>query len=164
MPILSDIPTSKTPPQPIDEAHFVETHWAHPKLSWAEACEKVAQLFPRETRPERPRKWFGLLAGTHWPGQLPPGNGPYYIPAWAFKDEDEEKRIAEILKDAGFKEMDAHVVYLRQNSEYLADAMRAAGDRTWTANPITARAYIYPDLRKPPEKDLRDYNVELWRI
>lgn len=167
MPLVSEIVSQKPPKKledPIPEAHFVEEHWIHPKFRWADAAQELTRLFPRDARPERPRPWYRRLAGTHWPGQIPPGNGPFYIPVWALEDGKESDTVTATLKKAGFRRVTAHVVYLPQNSEYLAAAMRAAGKRPWTANPITARAYIYPKLRSTPDKKLRDYNVERWRI
>lgn len=168
MPLLLDIIEGRFPkqksPKPLPEAHFVEDHWVHTKLPWNAATQELTKLFPRDARPDRPRAWYARLAGTHFPGQLPPGNGPFYIPAWTLEDGREGEQIIETLKKAGYKRIEAHVVYLPHNAEYLAVAMRAAGRHPWTANPITARAYIYPQLRRVPDKKLRPFNVERWGI
>lgn len=148
---------------PIPEAHFTELHWVNLRVPWAQAAQELVSLFPRDTRPDRPREWYACLRGTHWPRCIPPGNGPFYLPEWAFSKEELE-RVIPTLKSAGYKQAVAHVVYLPQNAEQLVFAMRAAGNRPWTANPITARAYIYPKLRKTPDRGLRMFNVERWRI
>ena len=168
MPLLSEIIagtfSKKKPPNPLPVAHFVETHWVNLKLPWAEAARELIRLLPRHARPERPLPWYGRLAGTHWPGQIPPGNGPFYIPEWTLEGEKEAEIILSVLKKAGYRKVDAHVAYLPHNAEQLVVAMRDAGKHPWTANPITARVYIYPQLRRTPDKELRPHNVERWRI
>lgn len=143
---------------PLPQAHFVERHLIV-SGSWETGCRKLAEAFPRETRPERPANWYRLLAGTHWPGRIPPGNGPFYMPEWAFTEEEYGERVR-ALKTAGFREVVAHVVVLPTNGEYLGAALRAAGSYRWNANPYTYRAYLYPKLPKGKAKDLRDYNTE----
>lgn len=167
MPLLTEIITSSPKnkaPKPLVRAHFVEEHWIHPKLPWEQAARELVQLFPRDTRPERPRAWYRRLAGTHWPGQIPPGNGPFYVPEWTIEDNEAGDAIRETLKKAGFRKAEAHALYLPQNSEQLVVAMRAADQHPWTANPLTGRAYIYPRLRRTPDRELRPYNVDRWRL
>jgi hypothetical protein len=145
--------------RPIAQAHFVERHWVQPKLDWAAAAQKLAEVFARDTRAERPAPWYAHLAGTHWPGSAPPGNAPFYVPEWVFDDDDVAAR-AKALKAAGFREVIAHVVILPGNGEYLATAMRAAGDLSWNVNPRTYRCYIYPTLPKGGATKLRAYNTK----
>lgn len=151
----------KKPDPPIPQAHFTEFHWVNLRSPWAQAAQGLVSLFPRDTRPDRPREWYSCLWGTHWPGCIPPGNGPFYLPEWAFS-EDELARMVPILKSAGYKQVVAHVLFLPQNNEQLVAAMRAAGKHPWTADPIRSRAYIYPKLRNTPDKQLREFNVDRW--
>ena len=163
--------------KPIPEAHWVEKHYIHPKLSWDEASQLLARTFPRETRKERPSGWYLLLHGTHWPGCVPPGNGPFYIPEWVVEEawrkhatqtdmpprSEEQERAREAmeaqLKKVGFEEVVAHVVMLPQDGEYLHAAMRAARDRAWNVDPFMYRAYIYPSLSKFAKQSLRPFNT-----
>lgn len=149
--------------EPILSAHFVERHLVLKEQTWQEAAKHLTNLFPRDTRPERPAEWYRLLAGTHWPKQVPPGNAPFYLPEWAFP-ENKWPSYREQLEEGGFEEAIAHVVLLPHNNEYLATTMRAADDRAWTANPITYRGYIYPSLKKMADNPLRDFNVEREKI
>lgn len=146
---------------PVLGAHFVERHWVLEDEDWATGAERLRELFPRDTEPERPAEWYRILAGTHWPGQLPPGNGPFYLPRWVFGEEEREHKV-ETLEGAGFEKQVAHVAYLPQNGEYLVHAMRVADDRLWTADPIAYRVYLYPDLGG--EAELRKWNVERWQV
>lgn len=144
---------------PLMRAHFVERHMVHTELSWEQATQKMSDIFPRDARLERPADWYRRLIGTHWPQQVPPGNGPFYLPEWTFP-EDKWAEYHEQLEEAGFEEAIAHVVMLPHNNEYLAAIMRAAQEHPWTANPITYRGYIYPELKKLRDRELRSYNVE----
>lgn len=166
--------------KPIPEAHWLEKHFVHPKLSWEEASRLVVQSFPRETRKERPAGWYLHLYGTHWPGCVPPGNGPFYIPEWVVEEawnkhaiqrnsppRPEEQAIAQEameaqLKRAGFKVAIAHVVMLPQDGEYLHAAMRVARDRAWNVDPFLYRAYVYPSLSRFAKSGLRPFNTSRW--
>lgn len=161
---LEDLKNNRTPfkEKPLPQAHFLERHFIHPKASWDEAARIVAGMFPRDTRAERPKPWYRLLAGTHWPGQVPPGNGPFYVPEWVFADESLDALKARFKKE-GFKEAVAHVVVLPMDGEYLAAAMRAAEQNAWNVNPRTYRAYLYPTLGSK-KRVLRRYNVERLRM
>src|SRR5690606_37883327 len=100
-----------------------------------------------DTRPERPKPWYGLLSQTHWPGRIPPGNRPFYVPEWALEvlgrdgrvDEAGSAALIKAVKAAGFRPAVAHVCYLPETSEYLAAAMRLVETHAWTVNPITYR-------------------------
>lgn len=159
--LLSDILSGNTNasnvPEPIKEAHFVEQHFVQLKLSWEEAAKAVQRAFPKQARVDRPAEWYRLLAHTHWPGRVLPGCGPYYIPEWVFDSEkldDVEKK----LKSEGFTKVEAHVVYLPMDREYLAEAMRVAKKRAWNVDPHMYRVYIYTNGKVKPGS-LRTFNV-----
>jgi hypothetical protein len=157
---------------PLPQAHFLERHLFHPSSSWEDGCRALRDIFPKDTRAERAKSWYRVLVPTHGPGRVIPGNGPFYVPEWALPGEDCSEMI-KALKAAGFKEAVAHVVYLPSDSEYLAAAMRAAlkdhepqrnpSFHAWNANPLTYRAYIYPQLHSLARKPLRAFNVERFR-
>lgn len=159
------------PERPLIQAHFQEVHYVDTARSWDDAASRLVAAFPMDTRPERPKDWYRLLAGTHWPGQVPPGNGPFYVPGWSLgsfdkrgrPDEAAEDRLIKALKGAGLKEVVAHGYYLPETSEYLAAAMRMVGNSAWTVNPRTYRLYLYPSLRSWAKKPLRAFNTERWR-
>lgn len=162
MPSLKDLQknTKEFKETIIDPAHFLEHQWVNTKLDWPSGSLLLKKLFPRETKVERPQVWYKHLRGTHWPKEVPPGNGPFYIPEWVFEPEELEK-YTQVLKKNGFKQIEAHVVVLPDTGEYLVKAMRAAGDFQWNVNPRTYRAYIYPRFGTK-KKELRNYTTERW--
>lgn len=141
--------------KPIFEAHWLEHHWIYPSGDWTEGARALVAAFPKDTRPERPAKWYHLLRHTHWPDRVPPGNGPFYIPEWVLETEEME----DVLKAANFRKVVAHVAILPFDSEYLVTAMRIAKDRAWNADPILFRVYVYPKERKFAKTPLREYNT-----
>ena len=156
---LTDLLAGKQtrPTKPHREAHFVEEHFVHPKLSWDEAAKAVQSAFPKKARLDRPTEWYRMLVETHWPGRVLPGNGPFYLPAWLWDDDDLDA-VEKALKGEGFIRVEAHVKYLPPSGEYLSTIMRAAEDLPWNANPITFRGYIYTE-RKIKKGELRPFNV-----
>jgi hypothetical protein len=162
MPTLTEIikPSSGIRAKPLPEAHWVEYHWILPRGSWEGGVAALAKAMPRDARPQRPAPWYRLLARTHWPGRVPPGNGPFYVPDWAV----DGPAMEDALKGSGFQRVVAHVVVLPPDAEYLTSAMRAAGSHAWNADPLLYRGYIYPSLKALARQPLRDYNAERWVI
>lgn len=155
----------------LPQAHSLERHLVHPKLSWEEGVAKLREVFPKDARPERPAKWYRRLSGNHWPGQVPPGNGPFYVPQWAF-DGPDWARVSKALSKEGFKEVVAHVVHIPADGEYLHATMRAAGihapdgGHPWNLDATTSGlgylAFLYPNIpgfnrKKMP---LRPFTIE----
>jgi hypothetical protein len=161
-------------PPPFRQAHFAEQHFVRVGVSWEAAAAELTELFPREARRERPGAWYRLIAGTHWaadlrmgrPAQIPPGNGPFYLPEWLLEGmpESRQKEMEKALKDAKYKKVWAQALYLPPNRDYLVSIMRAAGSYLWNADPLMYRGYFYPTLGKSPAASLREYNVERWRL
>lgn len=161
---LEDLLQNRSPStiKPIPEAHFAEKHFLWKKGSWGDGAVALASAFPKETRREHPAPWYASIQATHGPGRVPPGNAPYYIPTWLVSEADDPegwKAWTAVLKKAGFTETPAHVVYLPDRRDYLVRAMRVAGTRAWTANPLTYRLYVYPTLGASVKFPLREYNV-----
>jgi len=144
--------------RPIESAHRVEYHWVRLKGDWNDGAKALQTLFPREARVERPAEWYSLLRETHWPGKLPPGNGPFYVPEYAIKDDD----MRRALERNGFVKVVAHVAVLPPDSEYLVAAMRGAGKHPWTVDPILYFAYFYPKIKGWKVPELRPYNTTPW--
>lgn len=146
-------------------SHFMLSQWIHPSHDWGKGTRVLQQLFPKETRIEKPREWYASLQGTHWVGQVPPGNGPFYVPDWALNVESEAEatRLRTILKGAGFKQQDVPVAMLPITSEYLRYAMRiaTADDAQWTVDPVIYQLYWYPGKRGAT-KNLRAYTTVRW--
>jgi hypothetical protein len=166
MPLLAELLKNKKdiPTSPLAQTHFVERHFVLPKGSWADGVALLARHFPKEARPERPAAWYQQLAETHWPGRVPPGNGPFYLPEWLLEGAPEAQQQAWVkrLGAAGFKPVIAHVAYLPENTEYLVRAMQVAGEHPWTVNPRTYRVYLYPTLTQLRKAPLRPFTTTRW--
>lgn len=137
----------------------------HPRLAWAAGTELLRKTFRDDTRPDSPAPWYELLEGTHWPDQVPPGNGPFYVPLWVIHDPQsgEGKALLARLRSAGLKEAVAHVACLPENNDYLATAQRVAAPYAWNVNPILYRCYLYPSLGARWKRPRRHFNTVRWR-
>ena len=162
---LEDILNNRSPRviKPITEAHFTEMHYLWKKGSWDDGAAALTQAFPKEARTERAAPWYQSIMDTHGPGQIMPGNAPYYVPSWLISEVDEPeiwKTWTAALKKAGFVETPAHVAFLPYRADYLVRAMQIAKSRAWTANPRTYRLYVYPTLGESVKFPLRTYTVQ----
>lgn len=149
------------------EAHFPDVHWIHPKLSWEEGTQSLITLFPKDARRERPRPWYEAIRLTHWPRQVPPGNGPFYVPEWCLgvDSPEEATRLTTVLKGAGFRSMTVPIAMLPPTSEYLLAAMRITHGRfAWNVDPILYQVAWYPALGGLAKSPLRPYTTDRWEI
>lgn len=165
MPSLLDYLSGKNLKQTLpDSAHWAEQQWVHPSVDWAQGTEMLRAMAPRDTRVERPKRWYELLRLTHWPGQVPPGNGPFFVPDWALEvmGETETERLRAGLRAGGFRDLSVPVAVVPPSSDYLVWAMRITQGFRWTANPVLYQVYWYPTLGAGRVPELRPFTVRPW--
>ena len=149
MPKISDIlrdPKDRKRERPLLAAQWVTRHLVDPKHPWEEARDAFMKALPREARIRRPASWFKELRGTHWPDVVPPGNGPFYIPAYTW----DRKSVEDAAKELGFKEVTAHVRVLPRDSEIIFRAVKVSRFHSCRFNldPERGLMYLYPRLPK----------------
>jgi hypothetical protein len=152
MPLVTEVLRSlrafRHGPLPPEGFASFDPQWVLPKGTWEEGARLFASLFPRATRLERPSAWYAQMTYTHIPGRAPPGNGPFYWPAWALpSDPTEAGAVEAVLKRAGFRHMNVPTAPIPPTSEWLAGARkRIPADGAWNVHPVLYEVYWYPAL------------------